>query len=140
MEWSSNMDSRQPQGRAILLVEDDPDIREAIQDVLTEEGYDVAVADTGLQALDRLRCGEPLPDLILLDLMMPVMDGWQFRAEQRRHPDWGAIPVIVLSAVGNTHEKADSIGALGCLRKPLDIDELLDMLQRVLPDAAREVG
>jgi CheY-like chemotaxis protein len=132
------MDSRPSQGRAILLVEDDPDIREAIHDVLTEEGYDVAVADTGLQALDRLRGGEPLPDLILLDLMMPVMDGWQFRAEQKRHPDWSAIPVIVLSAVGNTHEKADSIGALGCLRKPLDIDELLEMLARALPgDEAR---
>ena len=124
------MDSRQPQGRAILLVEDDPDIREAIQDVLTEEGYAVAVADTGLQALDRLRSGEPLPDLILLDLMMPVMDGWQFRAEQRQHPDWDAIPVIVLSAVGNTHEKADSIGALGCLRKPLDFDRLLQLVRQ----------
>jgi CheY-like chemotaxis protein len=130
------MDSRPAQGRAILLIEDDPDIREAIQDVLTDEGYQVVVADTGMQALDRLRAGGPLPDLILLDLMMPVMDGWQFRAEQKRHPAWNAIPVIVLSAVGNTHEKADSIGALGCLRKPLDIDELLDMLQRALPGAA----
>ena len=121
-------------GRSILLVEDDPDIREAIHEVLVDEGYDVALADTGLSALERLRGGGRLPDLILLDLMMPVMDGWQFRAEQARHPAWREIPVIVLSAVGNTHEKADSMGALGCLRKPLDIDELLHMLQGALPE------
>jgi CheY-like chemotaxis protein len=134
------MDDSQSRGRAILLVEDDQDIREAIQDVLTEEGYAVAVADTGLSALERLRCGEPLPDVILLDLMMPVMDGWQFRAEQEQNPIWRAIPVIVLSAVGNTHEKADSMGAFGCLRKPLDVDELLEMLQRVLPGPSQHAG
>jgi CheY-like chemotaxis protein len=126
------------QGRTVLLVEDDPDIRDAIGDVLSEEGYAVSVADTGLSALDHLQ-RQPLPDVILLDLMMPVMDGWQFRARQSQHPVWKAIPVIVLSAVGNTHEKAESIGASGCLRKPLDIDELLDMIERVVPRAAEHV-
>jgi CheY-like chemotaxis protein len=126
------MENRPAQGRAVLLIEDDPDIREAIGDVLAEEGYTVAMADTGQQGLDRLRA-EPLPDVILLDLMMPVMDGWKFREEQKQHPAWDAIPVIVLSAVGNTQERAESIGASGCLRKPLDIDELLDMLQKVMP-------
>jgi CheY-like chemotaxis protein len=119
----------------VLLVEDDPDIREAIGDVLQEEGYTVEMADTGQQALDRLRGGDRLPDVILLDLMMPVMDGWKFRQEQKQHPAWEAIPVIVLSAVGNTQERAESIGASGCLRKPLDIDELLDMLEKVVPAA-----
>ena len=129
---SNGMEQKHTQSRAVLLVEDDPDIREAIGDVLAEEGYDVSVADTGLTALDRLQRA-PLPDVILLDLMMPVMDGWQFRARQSQHPEWKAIPVIVLSAVGNTQEKAASIGASGCLRKPLDIDELLDMIERVMP-------
>jgi len=126
------MENKPVQGRAVLLVEDDPDIREAIGDVLQEEGYTVAMADTGLQALDRLRA-DPLPDVILLDLMMPIMDGWKFRQEQKQHPAWDAIPVIVLSAVGNTQERAESIGASGHLRKPLDIDELLDMLAKVVP-------
>jgi CheY-like chemotaxis protein len=129
------MENRPAQGRAVLLVEDDPDIREAIGDVLQEEGYTVAMADTGQQALDQLRGSDRLPDVILLDLMMPVMDGWKFRQEQKQHPAWEAIPVIVLSAVGNTQERAESIGASGCLRKPLDIDELLDMLEKVMPAA-----
>jgi CheY-like chemotaxis protein len=113
------------------LIEDDLDIRDAISDVLQEEGYRVATAETGRQALECLREG-PLPDVILLDLMMPVMDGWEFRKEQAREPSWASIPVIVLSAVGNTNERAESIGAAGCLRKPLDIDELLTMLRRVV--------
>jgi CheY-like chemotaxis protein len=127
------MENKPVQGRAVLLVEDDADIREAIGDVLEEEGYTVAMADTGLSALDRLRRADPLPDVILLDLMMPVMDGWRFRQEQKQHPAWDSIPVIVLSAAGNTQERAESIGASGHLRKPLDIDELLEMLAKVVP-------
>ena len=127
------MENRSVRGRAVLLIEDDPDIREAIGDVLEEEGYTVAMADTGREGLDQLRGSDPLPDVILLDLMMPVMDGWEFRRAQQQHPTWGAIPVIVLSAAGNTQERAASIGASGCLRKPLDIDELLTLLQQVMP-------
>jgi CheY-like chemotaxis protein len=129
------MDNKHGPGSVVLLVEDDQDVREAISDVLQEEGYVVAVADTGAEALAWLRKAETLPSVILLDLMMPVMDGWQFRAEQERRPEWAAIPVIVLSAVGNTRERAESIRPFGCLRKPLDIDELLAMLAKLGPSA-----
>jgi CheY-like chemotaxis protein len=129
------MENGPVQGRTVLLIEDDPDIREAIGDVLSEEGYTVAMADTGQQGLHCLRGADPLPDVILLDLMMPVMDGWMFRQEQKREPAWDAIPVIVLSAAGNARERAESIGAAGCLRKPLDIDELLALLARVVAES-----
>ena len=134
------MDNKLGPARTVLLVEDDQDVREAISDVLIEEGYLVASADTGAEALAWLRKAEALPAVILLDLMMPVMDGWQFRAEQERRPEWASIPVIVLSAVGNTKERAESIRPFGCLRKPLDIDELLGMLAKLQPSTAQQAS
>jgi CheY-like chemotaxis protein len=117
--------------KRVLLVEDDRDVREGIAEVLEDEGYLVALANNGLQAVEQLRKTEALPSLILLDLMMPVMDGWQFRMEQKRNPVWASIPVVVLSADGDTLEKSRSIGAVACLRKPLDIYELLDLVEEL---------
>jgi two-component system, chemotaxis family, chemotaxis protein CheY len=106
----------------ILVVEDDPDILEAVSDVLLGEGYRVARARHGREALDRV-AAEP-PDLILLDLMMPVMDGLAFaralRADGRQPP----IPVVVISADGNA-EHAAGVGARAFLAKPFDLEALL---------------
>ncbi len=114
----------------ILLVEDDLDIRDTLSEVLTFEGYSVDMAASGLEALKMLEQG-PLTHVILLDFMMPGINGFEFRERQRKNPAWSAIPVIVLSADRNTAAEAEAIGAAGALRKPLDIDRLLEMLTRV---------
>src|SRR5262245_51298579 len=83
--------------KRVLIVEDDMEIREALALVLRDEGYRVDVSDNGLSALEQLRAGLA-PDAIVLDLNMPVMDGWQFRTEVRRDARWASIPVVAVSA------------------------------------------
>ncbi len=99
-------------------------------DVLDAAGYQTAIAGDGLAALDQLR-GGLRPALILLDMSMPVLDGFGFRAEQTRSPDIAAIPVIALTADGDARRKAHSIGADGYLVKPVAIDALLAEVARV---------
>ncbi len=118
----------------VLIVEDDLDIRDALSQILEEEGYHVATASNGLEALEQLRKG-PRPLIILLDLMMPVMNGWQFRAEQRADPALADIPVVVISADNNVQEKARAIGVNDCFRKPIEISGLLATLARYAPTA-----
>jgi CheY-like chemotaxis protein len=113
----------------VLIVEDDLDIRDALGQILEEEGYAVATAANGQEALDRLRAGPP-PRLILLDLMMPVMNGWQFRAEQRQDPTLAGIPVVVISADTNIRDKAIQLGVNEFFRKPIEISGLLQTLER----------
>jgi CheY-like chemotaxis protein len=115
--------------RTILVVEDDPDIRETVAQILEDEGYAPVVAENGQEAMRRLDQGLR-PRLILLDLMMPIMDGWQFREEQRKSPQVADIPVIVISADGNVGQKAVAIGATSHIRKPIGIDALLEVVQR----------
>ena len=119
-------------GAAVLLIEDDADIRDTLCELLQYAGYQVTVAESGRDALRYLENGN-LPRVILLDFMMPEMNGFEFRTLQQRNPAWAAIPVIVLSADRNTAVEARAIGALGSLRKPLDIDLLLQMLGRACP-------
>jgi CheY-like chemotaxis protein len=107
----------------ILVVEDDRGVRESLTDALTLEGYEVTCAENGAVALRQLSDGQR-PCLILLDLMMPVMDGVAFAQALRRQPHRGSIPIVVISADGNWH-KATSVGAAGFLAKPFDIDALL---------------
>jgi CheY-like chemotaxis protein len=115
--------------RTILVVEDDAATRDALAMVLAAEGYSVVGAANGQEALSRLHTA-PRPDLILLDLMMPVMDGWQFRREQAQDPALAGIPVVVLSADSNVQQKAASLHAAGYLQKPVDIENLLDAIGR----------
>jgi CheY-like chemotaxis protein len=115
--------------RSILLVEDDLDLREALSMVLEAEGYRIVGAANGLEALTQLRRSGP-PCLILLDLMMPIMDGWQFRAEQQQDPALASIPVVVFSADGRVPEKARALGAVAYCRKPIDFDVLLETIRR----------
>jgi CheY-like chemotaxis protein len=114
----------------ILVVEDDTDVREALVEALSEQGYVVASATDGKEALASLRAGAR-PGLILLDLMMPRMNGTEFRLAQRRDPDLAHIPVILLSADGAISEKATALETAGFIRKPIDLGELLGMIERV---------
>jgi CheY-like chemotaxis protein len=113
----------------VLVVEDDADILRAIVQVLEDEGVTVRAAENGRVALATLRArGAQPPCVILLDLMMPVMDGWAFRAEQLRDPTLARIPVILLTADGNAVEKAALLTGAGALRKPVDLSTLLAAL------------
>lgn len=116
-------------GREVMIVEDDEDLREALVPVLQYEGYSVASAANGREAIDRLRRGEK-PCVILLDLMMPVMDGSQFRSAQLEDPALASIPVIIVSADGSVRQKAAALGVVGYVRKPIDLDVLLDMIKQ----------
>jgi CheY-like chemotaxis protein len=104
----------------ILVVEDDEDAREAMVALLEMKGYQAVPAGNGKEALDYLRRA-PVPDLIILDLWMPVMDGWQFRSEQVRDPRLAEIPVIVVTALS---DRAD-VDADEIIIKPVDVDRLL---------------
>lgn len=127
------MDNRVP--FQVLLVEDDVDIREAIADLLEEFGYAVRAACNGREALDVLAT-EYLPDLILLDLMMPVMDGWALKAELAESKALQAIPVVVLTADVNVTGLAGSLPGSDYLRKPIAVDQLLRMLDRMRSSGA----
>jgi CheY-like chemotaxis protein len=117
--------------KSVLIVEDDADIRDALARILESEGFSVGMAENGAAALERLRSpGEVMPRLILLDLMMPVMDGWQFRAEQRKDARMASIPVVVLSAHGGVQQQATAIEAAHYLKKPIDLDVLLDTVRK----------
>jgi CheY-like chemotaxis protein len=118
-----------PEPRSILIVEDDSDLREALSEVLRDEGYSVAMAADGREALDRLR-RDLRPSLILLDLTMPVMNGWQFRAEQRQDPALSAIPVVVLSAGEHLAEQMVPLGIDDYVPKPIELDHLLQTIER----------
>ena len=104
----------------ILVVEDDEDAREALVALLQMKGYHAVPAGNGREALDYLDQG-PAPDLIILDLWMPVMDGWQFRSEQTRNPRLAHIPVIVVTALS---DRAD-VDANEIIIKPVDVERLL---------------
>lgn len=110
---------------SILLVEDDDDIREAMAAFLEAEGYDVVQAIDGDDALRKLRASSDRICLVLLDLFMPVKNGWEFRAEQMADPAIAAVPVVVVSADRNARDKANTLGALEYLAKPVDFDRLL---------------
>ncbi|MFN2634193.1 MAG: response regulator [Thermoanaerobaculia bacterium] len=121
-----NSASRISRGR-LLLVEDDADLRQSLSDLLRDAGFEVAVAENGLVALTYLEDSPP-PCLVLLDLMMPVMNGWEFREAQTRNHKLSDIPVVILTADGRAELKAESLGAAGYLRKPIEVARLLGML------------
>lgn len=113
----------------VLVVDDDSAIRGALQAVLEDEGYRVLAAGNGLEAL-RL-CGTGMPSLILLDLMMPKMDGRAF-VEALRERGAALPPVLVLSASRQAVQQAQQMGVAGCLPKPFDLDELLDRVEELV--------
>ena len=118
----------------ILVVEDDDAIRGLVSEVLREDGYQVREATNGAEALENVR--ETRPDLIVLDLMMPVMNGWTFLEECRRTCSCAEVPVVVTSASHDLPRTADRLRAMGvrtCLAKPFDVDGLLALVERFAP-------
>lgn len=124
------MDNTTVRGR-VLIVEDDPDFGLLLSEILEMSGYATATARDGVAALEHLRT-EVRPDVIMLDLMMPRMDGWAFRREQAKQPEIASIPVIIMSADGNVGRKASEINAQGYLMKPPQMAVLLRELHRVV--------
>ncbi len=109
---------------SVLVVDDERDIREAVAEVLKDEGYEVIDARDGEEALSQLRAHHPA--VVLLDLMMPGMNGWEFCAARRREPDLSAIPVIVISALG----QVSGIDAAAFLQKPFELDALVSTVRQ----------
>ncbi len=114
--------------RRILIVDDDRDIRETLKELVEQEGFAAICAENGEDALTELRSGDVLPCVILLDLTMPVMDGFAFRAAQLADPALAAVPVVVMTADGNLEDKRKRIGAVRALKKPMEVDELIDVI------------
>jgi CheY-like chemotaxis protein len=119
----------------ILIVEDDFDVRESLSEALRDEGYAIECAVDGEQALEYLRNGGR-PGLILLDLMMPRMSGSEFRMVQKVDPQLQHLPVVLLSADGAMEEKAKALETDGALRKPIDLEQLLKVIERFRDKAA----
>jgi CheY-like chemotaxis protein len=113
--------------QTILVIDDSAPIRESLREILTDRGYLVRAAGDGRSALKQLRALPVKPDLILLDLMMPGMDGWEFREEQLRDPQLASIPVIIMTA----DPKLWSGSAAGVIVKPFSVDALLEAIRRL---------
>ncbi len=115
----------------ILIIEDDPPIRETLTELLEDEGFLVDSAANGEIALTWLRA-HSAPHLILLDLMMPVKDGFEFRREQMSDTILSSIPVVIMSADAHVEQKAGRLGGVGFIRKPPDIDEVLGAIAKYI--------
>lgn len=126
---------RSGKGATILVVEDDADIRDTMTLVLEGEGFKVETASDGREALDALGRGLR-PAIILLDLMMPVMDGWELNDELKRQRDLASIPVVFVSALEPGTRRTASLEGAGFLRKPFELNALLDAVDRALPQSA----
>ncbi|WP_437678419.1 response regulator [Sorangium sp. So ce131] len=116
--------------RSILIVDDDRDLRFSVAQLLEDEGYRVNEAENGRQALHVLRSA-PLPDLVLLDLMMPIMSGQEFRAEQLRDPALARVPVALMTA-GRIEDRLCALTPAAVIRKPIAADELLSIIEGIV--------
>ena len=115
---------------AILVVDDDRNVCDLISSILGERGYRTIVAGNGREALAYLRGREAHPGLILLDLMMPVMNGWEFRRAQQDDPSIADIPVAIITGMPGVEGKASAIGAVDVLYKPSRVESLSALASR----------
>jgi CheY-like chemotaxis protein len=113
----------------VLVVEDDADIRDAMVGILESEGYQVSAASHGAEALAQLQAGNR-PCLILLDLMMPIMDGWAFCREKAKDPEYASIPIVVVSAITRQDPRNAGLHPVDHLFKPVDVNKLLATVGR----------
>ena len=118
----------------ILIVEDDPDLRLVHSEILSHEGYTVLTAADGVEALEVVENEGP-PAMILLDLRMPRMNGWDLAERLRQRPGWRDIPVVVVAAHYRIAEEAAAIGARAWLHKPVSIDVLLRVVGQVYTES-----
>ena len=114
----------------ILLVDDDPGIMVAVKQSLMIHGYEMTTASDGLEALAAF--DRELPELVLLDLVMPIMTGMEFLAERQQDPSLAAIPVVVLSGVSDFEREAAKFGVAAYLEKPLDPDDLVEKVLEMI--------
>jgi CheY-like chemotaxis protein len=119
----------------VMVVEDDAETRELIAEVLRDDGYEVQTAANGAEALATLRADLPRPSLILLDLMMPIMSGWQFLDARLGDKALSSIPVLVLSA-DPTRQLASARGVVAVVGKPFDLPRLLKLVRAVTKSSA----
>ncbi len=128
--------TRNTSSRGVLVVDDDVNIRYSLVEALEDEGYRALSASNGVEALEVLRVLPKPPSVILLDLMMPVMDGWEFRAQQQRDPVLSKIPVVVISAHANVVEEAAQVSASAYLVKPFQLEDLVATVGKVCSSGA----
>lgn len=119
--------SRALEGKDVLVVEDEPYLCDLVADVLESEGHTTRKASNGRDALTMIAAREP--QIILLDLMMPVMDGWEFMSELKGNPRWRDIPVVIITAVYDVARIQQETGASAVITKPFDIDQLADLVR-----------
>jgi two-component system, chemotaxis family, chemotaxis protein CheY len=115
--------------RNVLVVDDDPSIRDVLAEELRYRGYSVITAGNGREALDRLHV--MTPDVIVLDLMMPVMDGWTFVERYRDSAGRRSVPIIAVSAEGDLCQGYEALGVTAFLRKPFELNELADCIAQL---------
>jgi CheY-like chemotaxis protein len=121
--------------KTILVVEDDDDARITLCEVLADAGYECVEAIDGRDAIRRLSTTDGKPSVILLDLMMPGMNGWEFRDWQRQDAEYATIPVVILSAATNAESEAKKLAVSDFIPKPINLDALLKTLRRYCPAA-----
>lgn len=124
--------------RHILVVDDDPAIRDVVADILEMSDYAVRQASNGAEALAEVRTWPPA--LVLLDLMMPIMDGWEFLRRCRREPPCAPIPVAVMSAARDASAVSQELGAAAFLPKPFDLDDVVLTVTRLVGAAHHGAG
>ena len=117
--------------KSVLIVDDDVDIREVLAETLVDRGFDVATAANGLEALEVLRGPSPPPSVILLDLMMPIMDGYSFLAQRRADPALAAIPLAIVTA-GHGIDRERLGDGIPILAKPFDVAQLVGTLHALV--------
>jgi DNA-binding response OmpR family regulator len=124
------MTSDQAPRKTVMLVDDDDDMRDVLAALLEERHYDVVQAANGAEALRLLASGEAGCHIILLDLMMPVMNGWDFRRRQKEKQEWASIPVVLMSSGGQIAFGTDGLDAAAYVPKPVDLADLIETVQR----------
>jgi CheY-like chemotaxis protein len=127
----SSVPSDPPVRPSVLVIDDDEDLRTTIQDVLEDQGFAVAMAANGREALEMLMRDESQPALILLDLTMPEMDGWAFRREQQKVPRLAQIPVVLFSGHLDVSQTALSLNAAATMTKPLRLEGLVTLVDQL---------
>ncbi|MDA8130357.1 MAG: response regulator [Elusimicrobia bacterium] len=117
-------------GSTVLVVDDDKNVCDMISATLGAKGYDTVVAGNGREALDYLKRSSKVPGLILLDLMMPEMNGWEFRKVQQQDPALAGIPVAIITGMPDVGGKASAVGAVDVLIKPSRVEDIAALASR----------
>jgi two-component system, chemotaxis family, chemotaxis protein CheY len=128
------------ESRRVLVVDDDPDLRSAVADALEDAGYRPLTAEHGRAALDLLQRSRDVPEVILLDVMMPVMDGFTFAAEMKKNPRWAAISLVLFTAHADHARVAEAVQAVASLRKPLKLNQLLAVVELAMRFSGTEAA